>query len=348
MGGISMLGRQKKHFGIADHAVMMRRKKHSFLDDVDAVVDWRPISKFLDKKLQRKANVVGNPSYPALAMFKILLLQRWYNLSDPAMEQNLLDRLSFLRFVDFSMEQEVPDETTICRFRNGLIKIDILTDLLEMINNQFEQKGLLVREGAVVDASVITSSRRPRKVIDVAPEDRDEDDVSLKETVTVSYSDDTDAGWLRKGNRTFYGYKVHAAVDSRNGFFLTGHSTAANRSDISQFERLVEEIKPKLGTSIFADKGYASKKNRQVLQDNNINDGIMNKATRNNPLSLQQKEKNREISKVRYIVEQSFGTMKRAYNFTRARYKGIEKVTAELYLIGMSLNIKKAVRLYCS
>ena len=133
-----MLGRQKKYFGIADHAVMKRRVKHNFLDDVDSLVDWRPISKFLDKKLQRKANVIGNPSYPALAMFKILLLQRWYNLSDPAMEQNLLDRLSFLRFVGFSVEQEIPDETTICRFRNGLVKLDILSDLLEMINKQFE------------------------------------------------------------------------------------------------------------------------------------------------------------------------------------------------------------------
>lgn len=347
-----MTNRQNTHFSFADHTVMMRRKKHSFLDDVNSLVNWQPISKFLDKKLQRKHNAIGSPSYPAIAMFKILLLQRWYNLSDPAMEQNLLDRLSFLRFIEFSLDQEIPDETTICRFRNDLIKLDILDDLLEMINKQFERKGLLVRKGAVVDASVIGSSRRPRKVIDIAPEDRKEDDATDSESpkedsVTVSYSDDTDAAWLRKGKRTFYGYKVHAAVDSSSGFLLGGHSTPANKSDIGQFEQLVEEISTMPGMHVYADKGYSSKKNRSFLKDKNIFDGIMHKATRGKPLKDDQKEENRAISNVRYIVEQSFGTMKRAYNFSRTRYKGIEKVTGELHIIGLAFNIKKAVRLCC-
>lgn len=93
-------------------------------------------------------------------MFKILLLQRWYNLSDPGVEQALLDRLSFIRFMEFSIEDDVPDETTICRFCNGLIRLNVLGKLLDMINSQLEAQGLLVREGAVVDASVVESQRR--------------------------------------------------------------------------------------------------------------------------------------------------------------------------------------------
>ncbi len=135
-----MINRSKAHYGIADYAVARRKHKASFLDKANELIDWHPISKVLEKKLNRKANVVGNPSYPALMMFKILLLQKWYKLSDPAMEQMLVEHLGFLRFIDLSVEQEVPDETTICRFRNGLVKLKIFEELNEIILFQLEQQ----------------------------------------------------------------------------------------------------------------------------------------------------------------------------------------------------------------
>ena len=157
------MANQQKGPRLGDYFLEHRRTKTTFLDEINELINWQPINAFLRKKIRRKANAVGNPAYPPLAMFKILLLQRWYNLSDPGVEQALLDRLSFVRFTGFSIEDDVPDETTICRFRNGLIRLKALDALLDMLNRQLEDQGLLVREGAVVDASVVESQRRPRK-----------------------------------------------------------------------------------------------------------------------------------------------------------------------------------------
>ncbi|GAB7078438.1 IS5 family transposase [Megalodesulfovibrio paquesii] len=337
---------------LGDYFMARRKTKRTFLDDIDALIDWRPIRSFLNKKLARKADAVGNPAYPALAMFKILLLQRWYNLSDPATEQALYDRLSFIRFVGLSFEGDVPDETTICRFRNGLIKLNILDKLLDRLNEQLEAKGLLVREGTVVDASVVESARRPRKIIDILPEDRAEEaeqqpaspaksDCSVK----VSFSDDADAAWLKKGRRCHYGYKIHAATDARDGFFLGGHATSANRSDMREFETLLDEIHVVPGTYVYGDKGYASGANRDALLARGLKDATMDKATRHAPLTAYERLRNRLISSVRCGVERVFGTWKRGYGLARARYLGLKKVCAELYLVGMAFNLKKAVLL---
>lgn len=342
---------------LGDYFLSRRRTKATFLDEIDQIIDWQPIRTFLNRKLKRKANAVGNPAYPALAMFKVLLLQRWYNLSDPATEQALLDRLSFVRFTGFSIEDDVPDETTICRFRNGLIKLGILDKVLDMLNGQIEDKGLLVREGAVVDASVVESQRRPRKVIDVMAEDRSEDekeaeagesDVAEAQDepgVKVSYSDDEEAAWLRKGRRAYYGYKIHAVTDSRDGFLLGGHVTPANYSDTGEFARLVDSVELATGAYVYADKGYASGANRDTLLELGLKDGTMDKATRSGPLNAFERMRNRLISGVRQIVERGFGTFKRGYGFARARYIGLSKVEGEFYLVAMAFNLKKAVHL---
>ena len=260
-----------------------------------------------------------------------------------AAEESLYDRLSFVRFVGLSLDHdEVPDSSTICRFRQSLLEKNVLKRLLDKLNHQLERRGLLVREGAIVDASVVSSSRRPSKVIDVLPEDREEDDAEASE-VTVSYSDDADAAWLRKGNRAYYGYKIHAATDSRDGFLLGGHVTPANRSDTQEFIDLLDEIDPVPGGCIYADKGYSSQLNRHVLQARGLADGIMHKAARNRALSAVEKAANRLISSVRAKVERAFGTLKRGYGFFRTRYLGIPKVELEFLLNAMAFNLKKAV-----
>lgn len=328
--------------GIADYVVGRRKRKDCFLDEIDRLIDWKPLEKVLRQKLKRVANAVGNPAYPPLPMFKILLLQRWYNLSDVAVEEALADRFSFVRFTGFSLEDDIPGASTICRFRQSLVERDVLRRLLDKINMQLERRGLLVREGAIVDASVVSSARRPRKVLDVLPEDRQENADSTPD-VTVRYSDDDDAAWLRKGNRAFYGYKVHAATDSRDGFVLGGHATPANQSDTQEFIGVLDEVRVKAGETVYADKGYSSQLNRFVLQVRGITDGIMHKAARNRELNSAEKLANRLISSVRSKVERAFGTLKRGYGFHRARYLGVGKVALEFLLNAVAFNLKKAV-----
>jgi IS5 family transposase len=157
--------------GFLDMAVSVRKRPKSHLDKVDQIIDWKPIEGFLKKKLRRHKDAVGNPAYPALGMFKVLLLQRWHDLSDQGMEDALADRISFCRFAGFSMDHESPDASTICRFRNHLEERGLLVKLLNMINEQLERHGILVRTGSIVDATLIPSARRPRKVEEVIPDE---------------------------------------------------------------------------------------------------------------------------------------------------------------------------------
>ena len=329
---------------LADY-LTVENPKAGFLDKVDQLIDWQPIEILLKKKYRRTKDATGEDAYPALMMFKAMLLQRWYNLSDPALEGALYDRLSFMRFCGLSLSSEKPDETTLCRFRGGLIRSKLDKKLLDKINHQFEKAGLLVRSGAIVDATVVASSRKPRKVIEALPEDRKEDESSSSTQTKVSFSDDKEAAWIIKARKYHYGYKCHAMVDSKEGFYLGGHATGANRSDTKEFPQLVSENSLDQGAMVMGDKAYWSAENRESLNKAGLSNGLMKKAFRNRPLTEQDKLANRHISSVRFKVERAFGTWKKDLGFSRARYVGKEKMEYELAFTGLAFNIKKAVNL---
>lgn len=345
---------EKRRGGFLDLAVAERKRPKSFLDDVDRVIDWKPIEVFLKKKLRRHRDAVGNPAYPALGMFKVLLLQRWHDLSDHKTAAAMADRISFNRFAGFSLDHESPDASTVCRFRNHLEQRGLLVKLLNMINQQLEQHGILVRTGSVVDATLIPSARRPRKTEEVIPDelsddDEDDDDAdgpsSGGYTVETSYSDDADARWTKKGKVYCYGYKGHIAVDTGQGFILCGHATSANRADCKELMSVVEASGLDKGAPVLADKGYSSADNRCDLEEAGYSDLIMYKASRGHPLSQAQRTVNRAISRARGSVERAFGSMKKHYGLARARYLGVAKMGMQLMLSAMAFNLKKAALL---
>ena len=262
--------------------------------------------------------------YPAIQMFKILLLQQWYGLSDQKAEEDMLDRFSFSRFVGLSLEESVPDHTTICRFRNLLVERQLLQPLLYEINSQLEQQGKLVKKGVAIDASIISSAARHRKQVDVETVvcDRKEgESASLVQTkVSVSYSHDSDAAWTKKGKNFYYGYKAHTSVDVDTGLILSGHATPANYSDTGELECLVSESRLPAQSRVYADKGYTSAKNSELLKQHKFKDGIMNRAYRNKPLTERERKRNKLISKRRYIVERIFGSLKQHYGMVRSSY----------------------------
>jgi len=128
--------------------------------------------------------------------------------------------LQHIRFGGFSLSSPLPDYSTICRFRNNLLELDLYEKLFEEINQQIESKGILVKEsnGAILDATIIESSRRPRKVVEIMQEDRKEGETDISSTVT--YSDDIDAAWIKKGKSAYYGFKAHISVDAKEGHVL--------------------------------------------------------------------------------------------------------------------------------
>jgi IS5 family transposase len=198
--------------GFADYLIEQRGHTNTFLDRIDALIDWKNIAKVLGKRYKKVAGADGRPAYPALPVLKLLLLQRWYGLSDPALEEAVKDQISFIRFSGFSVSSTLPDHSTICRFRNALLELNLFEKLFEEINRQLEGKGILVREsnGAILDATIIESSRRPRKVIEVMPEDRKEEEHRDKKELSsppITYADDPDATWVKKGKSPITGTK---------------------------------------------------------------------------------------------------------------------------------------------
>lgn len=321
-------------------------KKPHFLDSFDEFFNWAPLEHEM-KKLVKKSGYrsVGRPAYDALKMLKVLLLQQWYSLSDPEIEEMLYDRMSFMRFTGFTPEYGIPDHSTISRFRTFLSEKNRLVRLLKLINAQLEEKNFFVKQGVIVDATIIESSRRPEKTIEVIQEDRHEDESRPTETTTsceITYSDDTEATWLKKGKKSYYGYKLHQGVETGHGFIMGLVVTGANESDTGQLENVIKSCTMPRAIRCYTDKGYASEKNRDILRELGLKNGIMYKKVKGQAMNPWAEKINKLIGSLRYKVEQGFGILKRHYNFTRMRYIGIEKCTAECYLKAMAFNLKKA------
>jgi transposase, IS5 family len=344
---VQSMERAKSMFGIADFAVV-NRKRATFLDGVAAMIGWTRVEKLLKRGLGRTSEIAaGAKAYPAIQMFKILLLQQWYGLSDQEAEFAMLDRISFIRFAGFSLEEPVPDHTTICRFRNALVEKKLLQPLLDEVNTQIEKQGKLVKKGVAVDASIITSAARPRKQVDVETVVHDREEAEqvppAQATMAVSYSHDSDAAWTKKGKSFHYGYKAHTSVDADSGLILSAHATPANYSDTGELEALVQGSRLPAKSRVYADKGYTSAGNRKLLKRHKCKDGIMNRAYRNKPLTERERKRNKLISKKRYIVERVFGTLKQHYGMARASYLGTLKVQGELLLASLAYNLKRAL-----
>lgn len=330
---------------MADVEVEHRGIKRTFLDDLVELIQWKPIERILAKSYKKTKNAVGNSAYPALPMFKVLLVQRLYNLSDPAMEEALYDRISFTRFCGFSLSSDLPDHSTICRFRQELLKTNAYERLFNEINRQLASRDLLIKEGVIVDATVVQSSRRPRKTEEEVVTDREEEDGKAVTEEMTFYSADHEARFLKKRNKLYYGYKAHVAVEDKHGFIIGGHLTSANVSDMNQLEDVLTESGIEKGMPVFTDKGYASQGNRKIIKQFQAKDRIMKKAARNRELSKKESLFNKLISKIRYKVERSFGSLKKHLGFDRLRYIGKEKAQMEFFLVSMCHNLKKGVYL---
>lgn len=268
-------------------------------------------------------------------MFKAILLGQWHTLSDPELEEALSVRIDFMIFTGFELDDDIPDSTTLCRFRNILIHQGLDKKLFKELNSQLEHLGLKLEKakGAVVDATIIESSARPRKTINI---ENDREETGKKPE--IEESKDPDATWLKKGKNSYFGYKGFMVTDSEDGFIQTVHLESANEAEIDKLVKILPEISCE---RVYADKGYSSQNNRKLLQGK-FKDGIMHKAQKNKPLTERQKTVNKLISQKRFIVEQGFGTLKRVFSFTRAAYTTKIKVRAQFTFKTICFNLLKA------
>ncbi len=297
------------------------------LDSINQLINWKLIEAKLSTIHSKKK---GEQAWPPLMMFKILLLQSWYSLSDPKMEKQLARDLMFRRFIDLSLSEDVPDHSTIWRFRNLLNKQALLEPLLIEINEQLAEQDLFIKMGeiSIIDATVIEANQsRPRK--NKYGENTQDPEADYNVKVAAN------------GKKTStYGYKAHINTDE-DSFIKTVDYTAANKHDSLSMEKLLTQAEKEL----YADKAYASQKHVDLLKEKGIVNRILHKGKRNQPLSEKQKEQNRQWSSIRSTVERVFGVLKLHHGISKARYFGLERNKTSFMLTAMAYNIKRGANL---
>lgn len=329
-------------------AISKRKLKNDFFRQMNLLLDWSVIELELKKHYNKGFSVAGRPSYSGLLLFKMSLLQTWYGLSDYEVEDRLNDSLSFMTFVGLTLEDAVPDNTVLSRFRTELTKKNAYEPLMNIINLQLEQKGILLKKGAIIDASITDSPRKPRgkKEYEVV-EDRKENadpkvDVPAKILqVKVQSHVDTEGAWVMKAGKLRYGYKKHIVTDEQ-GLVVAVVTTSANQSDMIHLEDVVEKAGLNKGSRVRADKGYCSKSNRNYLKEKGLKDGIMHKASKGKVLTNHQTKFNTIVSKVRYKVERTFGGMRRWFSAGTARYLGKAKTHTQHLMEAMAYNLYRS------
>lgn len=278
--------------------------------------------------------------------------------------------------------------TTVCRFRNILVEADLYDRVLDEINRQLESRGVVVRRGAIIDASITDTPRRPpgRKAYEVVT-DREEEDgkeasekAMLKEITKPNV--DAEARWVKKAGKLHFGYKRHTVTDV-NGLILAEETTSANESDIKHFEAPLKKAKLPKGAPVFADKGYDSAENRKTLSRMKLKSRIMHRGTRAHKITEREQRVNVAISRIRYKVrplqnsphkgskkcnllvinngsfervefcrglkvERTFGSIHRWFRSGVARYVGLAKTHAQHMMEAMAYNLYRAPRIIVS
>ena len=307
-------------------------------------VRWEQFRPILDGALRREASGVGGrPPFDYVMMFKILILQRYYNLSDDRTEFQILDRLSFMRFLGLKISDKVPDAKTIWHFKEQLTSSDVIKKLFEKFLGSLTSAGLILEEGSIVDASFVEvpRQRNSREENAEIKEDGTPGDWEEEENKPKLAQKDLDARWTKKNNETFYGYKDHIKADAKSKIITKYEVTDASVHDSQVLETLLDtadEEKP-----LYADSAYADQD--EIIESSQVESRIHEKGYRNNPLTEAQKAANREKSKVRARVEHIFGFIENSMGGSFIRCIGKTRAKATIGLMNLTYNMFRALQI---
>ena len=296
------------------------------LDGAEAVLDWAKLEHFL---IGIYASKTGRPSYPLLTLLRASLLGIWYRLSDMELAQTLFRDLLFRKFCHLELGGDVPEASTLGRFRNQLVEHDLWERLLGEINRQLEAKNIILTEGRIniIDATPIEAAQSGSgKGKDGKPKR------------------DPDGGWHVKKDscgtlKSPYGYSVHTGVDE-DGFIQRQTVTAGNVHDSQERDTLL------LGdeTVLYADAAYSSKETCDKLERFGIADQVQRKGYRNQPLSEQDSRRNDAIAVIRAGGERPFATYKSRYGLARTRFMGLAKNMTAYGIAAIAHNLRKGAK----
>jgi IS5 family transposase len=316
-----MVVKQSGQFSFVDALMPAGAGRNDRLDKLDGLIKWYRFEKVLAR--MREEGSAGRPAYGSLLMFKALLLQSLYGLSDSELEDALIDRLSFRRFVGLSLAEQVPDHTTLCRFRNRLNEAGLLEKLFGELDKQLDNAGLILRRGTMLDATVIeTASARPPFG---SPETK---------------PSDPDAGFTRRQGKSGsrYGYKAHVAVDEESGLIRKVITTSANINDTVPADLLICGDE----RAVMADAAYHTHAREHALKERGIKARLMRRPNKHHPdLSPRLKRLNQLIARRRAAVETTFATLKRRMGLKVIRYRGLAKAAAQVIIAAIAFNMRR-------
>jgi transposase, IS5 family len=278
------------------HQKKLRCEK--FLNEMERVMPWQKMIDAIAPFYAEKS--VGRKHKELKMMLKIHFLQQWYDLSDPGIEEAIYDRNSFQKFLEIDLLSDtVPDETTILNFRHLLEKHTLQETFFEIVNDLLAVRGITVKHGTITDATIVA-----------APPS-----VKNKEKKR-----DPEMHQTKKGNQWYFGMKAHIGTDTK-GFVHTVEVTKASVHDGDVQDRLYHgEEKAKFG-----DSAYQSKAKKQAARKAKIYWGVVDRASKNRPLSSAQKRRNHQTSGVRSFVEHPFQVLKCQWHHRKVRYRGLRK-----------------------
>jgi len=323
-----MRERESAQLSFADSVVgqLGGRRTQATLDQLQAAIDWKALAKPIRKLYHNDEG--GAPAEPVIRMLKIVLLQKWFNLSDPQAEEQLNDRLSFRRFVGLRGNEHAPDETTIVKFRarlrEGGREGGVERELFDIVARSIEQRGLLVKEGTLVDALIIEAPRGRK----TGRKDDAGNDLTTR---------DADASFTKKHGRIYHGYKGHLAADSSGIVSDFAFSTASHHDS-----RYIDELTEEEDKAVIADAAYADQNRRDRLNKRGVIDGIAYKRSRGQKqLHSLLRKINRAIASIRSTVEHTIARL-RKWGVTRARYRGAKRNACDFTMALVAHNLRRA------
>jgi IS5 family transposase len=314
------------------------------LVDLNRYIDFEVFRQRLEAAVSKpKESAAGRKPYDAVMMFKILILQRCYNLSDEQVEYQINDRCSFQRFLGMHLGSTVPDFTTVWGFREALSKAGAIKPLFDAFNAVLEAHGVITKTGTIVDASFVDVPRQRNT--------REENKMVKEGKVPEAWKSqphklrqkDVDARWAKKNQETHFGYKNHVRADA-DSVIITDYTVTD--AAVHDSQPLWDLIGPDdQNENVFADSAYKSAATDQALDELEINNFIHEKGARNRPLNELQLQINRIKSQVRCRIEHIFGHVENSMGGPELEYIGLRRISAGIGLSNLTYNLKRYVQL---
>jgi IS5 family transposase len=340
--------RYKRHkdYGFFDQDI--RLSKLSQLGDplvkLDENIDFELFRELIEKGLAKESKGKGGrPPYDYILLFKILILQRYYNLSDDQIEYQINDRMSFMRFLNLTIADDIPDSKTIWNFRDKLIDLELVEPCFNLFVKELEKLGLIINQGKIIDASFIECPKQRNTREENEQIKKGETPESFEENPNKKRQKDTDAKWTKKGNVNYFGYKNHVKSDSKSKLIVTYKVTSAEVHDSQVIDDLLDE-KDK-GEDFYADSAYTGKKQESIIENKEMNNMVHEKGTKGKPLNEEQKKSNQQKSKTRARVEHIFGFMEMSMNGMYINSIGIKRAEGIVGLMNLTYNFFRKIQL---